>query len=65
MNPIENLWNQVDIILRKLPGPLSNSNELWEKLQIAWNSVDIDFCERLIESMPERIKEVIQAKGEV
>jgi transposase len=63
LSPIENLWNEVDIRMRRLPGSLSNRDELWEKLQIAWNSVDIDFCERLIESMPERVREVIQAKG--
>ena len=63
LNPIENLWNEVDRRLRQLPGSLSSKDDLWAKLQIAWNGIEADFCERLVASMPERVNDVIKAKG--
>jgi hypothetical protein len=63
LNPIENLWNEVDRWLRQLPGPLSSKDDLWTKLQIVWNGIEADFCERLVSSMPKRVNDVIKAKG--
>jgi len=63
LNPIENFWNEVDWRLRQLPGPLSSKDYLWAKLQIVWNGIEADFCERLVSSMPKRVNDVIKAKS--
>jgi len=37
--------------------------DLWEKLQDVWNGIETEVCTKLISTMPERIKDVIKAKG--
>ena len=63
LNPIEHLWDEVDRRLRKLPNHPTNRGDLWEKITDVWNSVDLDVCTKLIDSMPQRIQKVIAAKG--
>ncbi|CAG8664024.1 1182_t:CDS:2, partial [Ambispora gerdemannii] len=36
---------------------------LWEKIQQVWKEVDVDYCNNLIRSMPERIRDVIEAQS--
>ena len=61
LNPIENLWEIVDQKIRKEIS--KNSTELFEKLEAAWRSIDLDIIEKLIQSMPRRCAAVIKAKG--
>lgn len=63
LNPIEHLWNEVDRRLRKLSSPISGKEDLWDKLQNVWNGIEKEFCHKLVETMPERIKDVLKAKG--
>ena len=63
LNPIEHLWNEMDHRLRKLPGNISNKDDLWNKIQQVWNEVDIEFCLKLIDTMPQRIADVLKASG--
>ena len=63
LNPIEHLWNEVDRRLRHLPGQISSREDLWNKIQQIWQEIDIDTCTNLIHSMPERISDVIKARG--
>ena len=63
LNPIENLWQQVDVELRRRPGIISGKVELWEKIEKVWEEINVETCINLIESMPRRIQEVIKAKG--
>jgi hypothetical protein len=63
LNPIEHMWGEVERRLRSVPGIISGKEDLWEKVQQVWNEMDIDFCIKLIQSMPERIKDVIKARG--
>jgi hypothetical protein len=60
LNPIEYIWNKVDRRLRKLTNPSSNKNDLWENLKIVWDGIEVDYCNKLIDSMPERINDVIK-----
>jgi len=63
LNPIEHLWDEVDRRLRNLPGQIHSKKDLWEKIQQVWNDIEIDTCSKLIESMPNRLADVIKAKG--
>ena len=61
LNPIENLWN---VIKRKMDGHKpSNKAELLEFLRQEWHKVTQNQCERLVESMPRRMKAVIKNQG--
>ena len=63
LNPIEHLWSEVERRLRRLSPPPSSLPALWDKLQDVWNSIEAEVCQRFIATMPERIKDVIKAKG--
>ena len=63
LNPIEHLWNEMDRRLRKLPGSISSKDDLWNKIQQVWNEIDVEFCLRLIDTMPQRIADVLKARG--
>ena len=62
LNPIENCWKMVGVKLAaKKP---RNKRELHEAIINVWNhGLTRDFLQKLIESMPARIKAVIKAKG--
>lgn len=62
LNPIEHVW---DYLGRKIKegGVLPDLNSLKSALITSWNEMPITFVNRLIESMPRRIGEVIEAKG--
>jgi len=62
LNPTEHLWKEVKNRLQNLPSKISSKKDLWEKLQDVWN-IEVEFCIKLINSMPMRIKDVIKAKG--
>jgi len=63
LNPIEHLWNDIDRRLRALDTQIRGKDMLWEKVSEVWNETSIETCTRLIETMPERINDVIKAKG--
>ncbi|CAB5373445.1 unnamed protein product [Rhizophagus irregularis] len=63
LNPIEHLWNEIDRRLRQLPGNITSKDDLWDKVQLVWNQIDVDFCLKLIDTMPQRIKDVLRAGG--
>lgn len=61
LNPIENLWNDVEAGVR-LKNP-KNLLELWEAIQSSWNSIPSSRCKALVESVPRRLEAVIKQKG--
>lgn len=63
LNPIEHLWNEIDRRLRKLENRVHNQDQLWDAIQKIWVEIDDDCLLRLINSMPQRIEDVIKAKG--
>ena len=60
LNPIENLWKQLDI---RLKGTISNADQLYIKLKQEWQEVNKLQIYKWIESMPCRCREVIKSKG--
>ena len=63
LNPIEHIWNEVERRLRDLRGHINSKEDLWEKLQDVWNGIEVDVCRKLIATMPQRIQDVLKAKG--
>ncbi|GES81326.1 transposable element Tcb1 transposase [Rhizophagus clarus] len=63
LNPIEHLWNDIDRHLRALDIEIRGKDMLWEQISNVWNETTLEACSKLIETMPERINDVIKAKG--
>lgn len=61
LNPIENLWNEAKKPLRGRR--FKKDQELFSAALDAWQSVPKERLEKLVESMPRRMKAVINAKG--
>ncbi|GES74155.1 IS630 family transposase [Rhizophagus clarus] len=64
LNLIEHLWNDVDRRLRALNIEIRGKDALWEHVSQIWNKTALETCIKLIESMLERIQDVINVKGE-
>lgn len=62
LNPMEHLWDEVKRRLN-LSTRIENANDLWEELQDIWNTIDPDVCIKLIETMPDRVRDVLKAHG--
>ncbi len=63
LNPIEHLWNEVDRHLR-LFGTLSTyKDDLWEKIQVVWQNIEVEYVQKLIRTMPTRVVDLLAAKG--
>lgn len=61
LNPIENLW---EIVKRKVYTEKSkNKQQLWERIQAVWYAIPVRTCQKLVESMPNRVREVMRNKG--
>ena len=61
LNPIENFWEIVDKKIER--ANVKTSEELFEQIEKAWREIDMRIVESLIESMPRRMKAVIESKG--
>jgi hypothetical protein len=57
------LWNHLKTWLEKYEESPRGMGELWERADKEWNEIEPEVCQNLIESMPRRVKAVIQAKG--
>lgn len=62
MNPIENLWSELERKIRK--HTISNKDGLKTALQTEWNKISIETTKKLVGSMQNRLMEVIKAKGD-
>lgn len=63
LNPIETLWHKMKQYLRN--NPQRTLPELHAKLQDIWDNFTPEFCQGLVNSMPDRVRAVIRAKGDV
>lgn len=63
LSPIETLWHEMKKVLRKHPA--RTIPELKQKLQDIWDSFTPEFCQGLVNTMPQRISAVIKNKGDV
>ena len=63
LNPIENMWRIIKIMIRR-GGRLATSKEaLWEQVKKAWDDIPIETVNSLVMSMPERRRECKKNKG--
>lgn len=63
LNPIENLWKQLKDAVQKRSATIKTAADLKNALVEAWNDIEKDSWNVLIDSMPERIDAVLKAKG--
>jgi hypothetical protein len=63
LNPIEHLWHHLKLKLSMYDTKAKGVHELWERVEKEWNSFTKDICRKYIDSMPSRIKAVIDASG--
>ncbi|KAG0732981.1 hypothetical protein G6F16_013532 [Rhizopus arrhizus] len=63
LNPIENLWSILKQRLLQYEKQPDGMLELWSRVENVWESITQNECQKLIESMPKRIKAVYNAKG--
>jgi transposase len=63
LNPIEHLWSSLKRKLNSFDTVASSVVELWDRIECEWEAIPADVCAGLIASMPNRIREVLKAKG--
>ena len=56
INPIEHLWFYLKQRLNEYETEASSMHELWQRVEKEWNTIPVDVCLGLIESMPRRMK---------
>ena len=63
LSPIEHLWQHLKKRLNSYERPAKGVWKFWERIEAEWGKIEIEECQKLIESMPRRLEAVIQAKG--
>ncbi|CAH1982732.1 unnamed protein product [Acanthoscelides obtectus] len=63
LSPIETLWHEMKNVLRQHPA--RTITELRQMLQEIWDCFTPNFCQNLVNTMPQRISAVIKNKGDV
>jgi transposase len=64
LNPIENMWALLKRRLNEYETATKGMNELYERVTEVWyDQMKREECQKVIESMPKRIKMCIKAKG--
>jgi len=63
LNPIENLWRQVKLMLSRFDSPPIGLAELWDRTASVFSQITASECVSLYETMPSRMAAVIKAKG--
>ena len=63
INPIEHLWDELERRLRTRPCRPKNTRELFAALQEEWSKIPVETYRKLVESLPQRVADVIAAKG--
>ena len=63
LNPIEHVWHHLKSKLSEYSTRAKGVHDLWERVDKEWNSITEEECRRYIDSMPARIKAVLDAKG--
>jgi DDE superfamily endonuclease len=63
LNPIEHLWAELKKRLRNREKLPTNKSDFWEAVEEEWEGIPADFCLKLIDTMSDRIADVLKAKG--
>lgn len=61
LNPIEAIWDYVDVRLKK--SSRTSKEHMWNNIQNVWNNIPKTVLRKYIFSMKNRCKAVILAKG--
>ena len=61
LNPIEQVWAYLEKNIRK--HHISSRQTLIDALKEEWEKLDVNFLKKIVESMPKRLKAVIDNKG--
>ena len=63
LNPIEHLWDELERRTRKNKFRPKNKSELFAVLKREWGQIQSDVINKLVDSMPQRVKAVLKSKG--
>ena len=63
LNPIKHIWDQMGLFIRDIDNPTTTVVRLQEVLLQAWGTVNPEWMEVLVQSMPRRLKAVMAARG--
>ena len=63
LNPLENLWDHLDRVVRNRPDPPRTPAAMLQALTAAWNAIDQATIQRLVFSMRRRCRAVMDANG--
>ncbi|GBN52542.1 hypothetical protein AVEN_185532-1 [Araneus ventricosus] len=63
LNPIENLWDHLDRVVRDMDPQPRNLAQLATALESAWLNIPVNTFRNLIGSLPARLAAVLSAKG--
>ena len=63
LNPIENLWSILQESMQKEKSPPKDVDGLTKLLKKSWRNIPLETLENLVNSMPHRVKAVIEAEG--
>lgn len=61
LNPIEHLWDELGRRMRQ--HSITSKTQLKERLLQEWQNIGLEVTEKLVNSMRNRLKEVIHQKG--
>ncbi|KAG0927038.1 hypothetical protein G6F30_012859 [Rhizopus arrhizus] len=63
LNPIEHVWHHLKLKLSAYDTRAKGVHELWDRVEKEWSTFTAEGCRRYIDSMPDRCRAVIVAKG--
>ena len=65
LNLLEHAWGFLNRRLAEYEHPPKEIIELWERIQVEWDKIPVEDCQKLIESMSRRIQAVLIAKYQI
>ena len=63
LNPMEHYWQFVERRLKEFKEVVATKDDLWKRVESIVNETNKFLCKKLIATMPERVIDVIRAKG--
>ena len=63
LNPIEPVWHELKKVLHALPYPPTSVDKLCHAVRDAWDSLPISDIDKHIDTMQERVQDILAAKG--
>jgi transposase len=63
LNPIENIWTEMERRLRKLKYKITNDKDLEGELKRIWEELRVKYTTALVHSMPVRCQAVVDDDG--